>query len=202
MSQTNWKLEGSYFEACNCETACPCVFLSPPTEGDCTVLVAWHIETGHFGDVKLDGLNVAMAVHSPGNMIDGGWKAAAYLDDKAESPQAAALQLIFSGQAGGHPSVLASFIEEIVGAKSVPMQYYADGKNSRLSIPGITEVSIERMDGQNGQPVTISNHPLCIVPGIPAIASRSTNLTFKDFNFNWQLSGRSGFMSKFVYQAN
>ncbi|MHA6645712.1 DUF1326 domain-containing protein, partial [Mesorhizobium sp. A623] len=33
---TEWKLSGSYFETCNCETACPCVFLSPPTEGDCT----------------------------------------------------------------------------------------------------------------------------------------------------------------------
>lgn len=35
-------LKGQYFESCNCEAACPCVFLSP-TEDDCTVLVGWHI---------------------------------------------------------------------------------------------------------------------------------------------------------------
>ncbi len=34
-----WQAKGDYFETCNCETLCPCIFLSPPTEGNCTVLV-------------------------------------------------------------------------------------------------------------------------------------------------------------------
>jgi hypothetical protein len=38
MSQ-EWKINGTY-----CEAACPCIFLSDPTEGDCTALVAWHID--------------------------------------------------------------------------------------------------------------------------------------------------------------
>jgi len=176
---TNWKLDGTYFETCNCESACPCVFLSPPTEGNCTVLVAWHINKGHFGDVALDGLNVALAVYSPGNMIGGEWKAAAYFDDKADKSQNEALHMIFSGKAGGHPAVLVSLIGEMVGARNVPMQYSADGRNSSLT----------------------SNHPLCIAPGIPATAARSSHFTFKDFGFDWKLSGRNGFMSEFVYQA-
>jgi len=198
---TNWKLDGTYFETCNCESACPCVFLSPPTEGNCTVLVAWHINKGHFGDVALDGLNVALAVYSPGNMIGGEWKAAAYFDDKADKSQNEALHMIFSGKAGGHPAVLVSLIGEMVGARNVPMQYSADGRNSSLTIPGIAEAKIERLDGQGGQPITISNHPLCIAPGIPATAARSSHFTFKDFGFDWKLSGRNGFMSEFVYQA-
>ncbi|MFP6650784.1 MAG: DUF1326 domain-containing protein, partial [Dehalococcoidia bacterium] len=56
---TKWSISGTYFEACNCEIACPCVFLSAPTDEDCTVLIAWHIESGSFGDTALDGLNVA-----------------------------------------------------------------------------------------------------------------------------------------------
>ena len=55
-----WKLDGGYFEACNCDTACPCVFLSPPTHGECTVLIAWHIDKGHFGETNLDGLNTVI----------------------------------------------------------------------------------------------------------------------------------------------
>ena len=82
-----WSVTGTYFEACNCNAACPCVFLSPPTEGECTALVGWHIEKGYVGDTKLDGLNVAMYVHSPGNMINGNWKAALYLDEKASQAQ-------------------------------------------------------------------------------------------------------------------
>ncbi|MBI3680386.1 MAG: DUF1326 domain-containing protein [Acidobacteria bacterium] len=39
--------------------ACPCIFLSPPTEGDCTAVVGWHIDTGNLGAVDLAGLNVA-----------------------------------------------------------------------------------------------------------------------------------------------
>jgi hypothetical protein len=75
MSQ-EWKLNGTYFEACNCDAACPCVFLSDPTEDDCTVLVAWHIDKGNFDGVSLDDLNVALAVVIPGNMVEVKWTAA------------------------------------------------------------------------------------------------------------------------------
>lgn len=27
---TEWKVSGTYFEACNCDVACPCVFTSAP----------------------------------------------------------------------------------------------------------------------------------------------------------------------------
>ena len=60
-----WELKGQYFEACNCEAACPCVFLSPPTEDDCTVLVGWHIDEGQFDGTNLDGLNVALPICRP-----------------------------------------------------------------------------------------------------------------------------------------
>ena len=32
--KTAWKLTGTYFEACICEAACPCVMMSPPTTGE------------------------------------------------------------------------------------------------------------------------------------------------------------------------
>ena len=104
----SWHLDGTYFEACNCDVACPCIFLSAPTEGECTVLVAWHIDRGRDGEVSLDGLNAAMAVHAPGHMMQTKWRAALYLDERASEPQQQSLTKIFGGQAGGHPAVLAS----------------------------------------------------------------------------------------------
>jgi len=198
---TQWSLAGTYFETCNCEAACPCVFTSPPTQGDCTALVAWHINKGRFGEVALDGLNVALAVHAPGTMVRTKWKVAAYFDDNASDAQNEALHAIFSGKAGGHPAVLASFIGEIVGAKNVPMRYRADGKNSSLSIPGIAEAEIEALEGQGGQPIRIDNHPLCIAPGKPATVARSKNFHYTDFGFDWKLSGRNGFISDFTYRS-
>jgi hypothetical protein len=31
---TNWRLEGDYFDGCNCKSICPCVFMLDPTEGE------------------------------------------------------------------------------------------------------------------------------------------------------------------------
>jgi hypothetical protein len=200
-NMTQWNLNGTYFETCNCEAACPCVFTSPPTEGECTVLVAWHIDKGQYGDVKLDGLNVALAVHAPGHMMQTKWKAAAYFDDKANAAQNDALHAIFGGKAGGHPAMLASFIGEIVGAKNVPMKYKANGKQASLTIPGIAEAEIEVLEGQGGKPITVDNHPLCIAPGTPATVGRSKHFTFSDFGMDWKLSGRNGFLSNFAYSA-
>ena len=36
-----WSLTGTYFEACTCEAACQCVFLSPPDAGECTAFVGF-----------------------------------------------------------------------------------------------------------------------------------------------------------------
>lgn len=199
---THWNLKGSYFETCNCEAACPCVFTSPPTQGDCTALVAWHIEQGKFGDVALDGLNVALAVYAPGTMVETKWTAAAYFDERADVAQTDALHAIFSGKAGGHPAVLASFIGEILGAKSVPMHYNSDGKKSSLTIPGVTEAEIELLEGQGGEPITLAGHPLCIVPGEPAKVARSKHFSLTDYDWKWKLSGRTGFISPFAYASD
>ncbi len=197
-----WSLTGSYFETCNCEVACPCVFLSPPTEGDCTVLVGWHIDNGGFDHVKLDGLNVALAVHSPGTMVETKWKAALYFDEKASDDQKNALMQIFTGQAGGHPAVLVSFVGEVLGAKSVGMDYRAQGKRRSLKIAGVGEAEIEALSGAGGSDVTVNGHPLAIAPGFPATAAKSKKLSYHDYGLDWELSDRNGFFSPFAYQAS
>ena len=109
-----WKVNGTYFEACNCAAACPCVFLSAPTEGKCTVLLAWHIDKGNFGALPINGLNVALLALTPGHMMQTKWKVALYMDDKASGDQQKALGAIFSGQAGGHLAALAPLIGEVM----------------------------------------------------------------------------------------
>ena len=69
--QQTWRLEGDYFEACSCDSTCPCIFLADPDEGDCQLTLAWHVRRGHFGSTSLDGLNVAGVFHTPGNMVTG-----------------------------------------------------------------------------------------------------------------------------------
>lgn len=196
-----WNLKGTYFESCNCEVACPCVFLSKPTENQCDVLVAWHIDSGAFDGVRLDGLNVAFAVRSPGHMAQVKWDAAVYLDERASEKQKDALTKIFAGQAGGHPARLASHVGKILGVASVPMQYAGEGKRRSLTIPNIADVSIEAIEGQGGAEVTITNHPLCIAPGQPAVSARSEKLSYRDYDMSWEFSGKNGFYSPFEYAS-
>jgi hypothetical protein len=60
-------------------------------------LIAWHIDQGNFGEIDLKGLNAALAVHSPGHMLQVKWKVALYVDEQAGQGQQDALTQIFSG---------------------------------------------------------------------------------------------------------
>ncbi len=199
---TEWKLDGTYFETCNCDLACPCVFLSAPTTGECTVFIAWHINQGSFGDVTLDGLNVALAVYSPGHMLQVEWKVALYLDETADPSQTEALTKIFAGQAGGHPAKLGAHIGEVLGVKSVAIDYQENGKKRSINITDIADAEIEAVEGQGGANITIENHPLCIAPGYAAVAAKSSKLNYQDHGLQWDISEKNGFFSPFTYQAD
>ena len=196
-----WNLRGDYFETCNCQTLCPCIFLSPPTEGNCTALVGWHIDSGKFADVSLDGLNVAAFFNSPGPMHQGNWSAALYLDSRASAEQSDALVKIFSGQAGGAPAALHTLIGKGLGMKKAEISYKTADSTRHMTIGGVGESEIEALEGAGGANVTISNHPLGIAPGHPSIVSRSKKLKFHDHGFTLDLEGRTGQFSPFTYEG-
>jgi hypothetical protein len=93
----SFHVEGDYFEVCNCDVSCNCIWLGAATQDHCDVLLAWHVTNGNKDGVDLSGLNAVMAVHTPKRMTDGGWKVALYLDDRATAEQSQALGAVFSG---------------------------------------------------------------------------------------------------------
>lgn len=196
----NWSLQGSYFETCNCVTSCPCIWLQPPSESNCKLLVAWHIEAGHLDGLPLDGLNAALACYSPGTMIEGNWQAALYVDEQADDAQFDAITQIFSGQHGGHPAFLMSFVSEILGSTKIEIDYHEEGNKRRLIIPGIAQAEIEGIQGIKGGNATIDNPPLCVVTSHPAVVARSTHYHYQDYDKAWQFTERNGFYSPFIYQ--
>src|SRR6266481_6214580 len=106
-AQQKWQLSGDYFENCNCNVVCPCLvstsapLAARPSQGVCDVALVFHIDKGSYGKVPLDGLNVAVVGHTPGAMGEGNWTLAAYIDERADEQQTAALGAIFSGAEGG-----------------------------------------------------------------------------------------------------
>ncbi len=196
-----WKVAGTYFEACNCEAACPCVFTSPPTEGDCKALIGWHIDQGTFAGAALDGLNAALFAYAPGHMLETKWKVALYVDERADTQQMDALTKIFSGAAGGHLSALTPLIGEVLGVRSAAIDYRLDGRQRSLSIPHVAQMDIEAMAGQGEEEVTLSGIPFTPVPGYPTVVCRSKRLSFHDHGFDLEISRKNGFYSPFSYQA-
>lgn len=197
----SWHLQGTYFESCNCDVLCPCQFLGDPTQGECTALVAWHIDQGADGETSLDGLNVGMAVHSPGPMATSKWRVAVYLDERASDAQKQSLMSIFGGQAGGHPAVLASFVGDILGIASTAIDYRADGRRRSISIAGIGATEIEALEGQDGGEVTLSGHPFTIAPGQVHVVARGKQLSYADHGMSWEISDKSGLYAPFAYQG-
>ncbi|MCI4348237.1 MAG: DUF1326 domain-containing protein, partial [Thermoplasmata archaeon] len=154
-----WSMKGEYFEACNCDIACPCVFLSDPTNDVCTVLLGYHVDKGTSGKHALDGLNFAIAAFCRGNMVKNKWEGAIYLDHRATEAQRKALETILTGQAGGVFGILAPFFGKVHGIRSVPIEFHVDGKKRSLRIPGVAEMRVQALTHPNGKEVRISNAP-------------------------------------------
>ena len=69
------------------------------------------------GDVNLDGVKVGVWLHAPGHLTEGNWRLALYVDEQASDAQFDAICALWSGEGGGHLSVIASLVGEVMSAK-------------------------------------------------------------------------------------
>jgi hypothetical protein len=206
MTATNikWKMEGDYFEGCNCDSICPCIFKGDPDEGHCNVTVAWHIQNGIYDDkVSLDGINVVALFHSPGNMITGPkWTAALYIDEKATKEQTDSLVTIYSGQAGGFFAAAANLIEKLLGVKSVPIEFGMEGRRRWLHIQNLLDLQIQGTEcADPNQEALVVNPSFSAAPGSNLVVATSSKYSFNDHGMKWDNSGKNGFYCKFKYSS-
>lgn len=93
-----WEIQGSELINCNCAYGCPCQFNALPSKGACEAMGAIAIDKGHFGDVSLDGLKIAVVFSWPGAIHQGRGKCQPIIDARASAAQREALLKIMSGQ--------------------------------------------------------------------------------------------------------
>lgn len=196
MSDQSWSIEGEYFESCNCELLCPCLLSHAqvsPTEGHCDVVLATHIARGTCGGVDLSGLNAVQALTTPGPMAQGNGTLAVYVDNRANEAQRAALEAIFTGKAGGPPSLLTGMIVHRLPTKSAAISFSSDGKVYKLSMAGISDVMVEGVTGAGNQVVWLDNvaHPF----SSRLAAAKGTSSRYKDHSLSFENSGRNGHFS-------
>lgn len=193
-----WKIKGSLAEGCSCEVACPCIFLSMPSNEPCQAILNFHIDEGNYGPTALKDLNLAMTADiEPGHsMAAGNWSAIAYyVDSKASSAQKEALEKIFM-------SIFSSLAPNSLGVKSVPISFEetADKKGSKVSIPEIFDLQIQLVPGTNpSYPSKINNPPFHPLPEL--LVAKSVVNRYKDYNLEWNYNGKSAFMGHFEFSG-
>ena len=191
-----WQIEGDYFESCNCDVVCPCLFstapslTSRPTQGACEVAFGFHIERGRADGVSLDGLNTALIARTPGAMGAGDWSVALYLDERADERQRAALQAIFTGAAGGPVANLTPLISTVLGVKAAPLTWHKEGKHRAIEIPSILHMGVHAVPAlvPDAEIWATNAHPFA--PSI-AMASGDVGNTWADYGMRWDNSGKN-----------
>ncbi len=193
------KASGEWFDVCKCSIPCPCEFAQEPTYGDCEGVLAYHINSGNYGKISLDGLNAIGLGSFEGNIWAGATKInlGFFFDERAEKEQREALQMIFSGKAGGFMAELAKLIGEVKGIDFAPIKFEISDDLSYWSaeIPGKVLARAEALGGPMtpvGKRVQTINPPGSEV-GPGAVATWGTAL--KDevdaMGFKWKREGKS-----------
>ena len=149
MAGIDWRIQGPELVTCNCDWGCPCQFSGRPTQGHCRAAVAMRIDTGHFGDISLDGLCWVGLFAWPGAIHEGQGEAQPIVDERADEQQRGALLRLLSGQEGEPGanmfSVFASTIETMYPPLFRPILFEADvdGRTGRFEVPDRVEARVE-----------------------------------------------------------
>jgi hypothetical protein len=196
-AQRKWRLVGDYFENCSCDIVCPCLVSTKamsarPTQGVCDVVMVFHIDEGSYDEVGLDGLNVALAAHTPGPMAEGDWTLAVYVDERASDEETAAIGAIFGGAEGGPMAAFAPLVGQHLGVKKVAIKYTIEGKSRSVEIPGVLSMAVVPLASMHpsGEIWGMTGHP--VAPEKIAFAVGCEGNRFTDHGMNWNNSGRNG----------
>jgi hypothetical protein len=153
-----WKASGDWFDVCKCNIPCPCEFAQAPTYEECDGILAYHIKKGNYGDIPLDDLNVLALGSFKGNIWTGDGltrvNMAIFFDEKANEKQREALNMIFSGRAGGFMAEFAKLIGEIRGIEyaSIKFELADDLSYWSAEIPGKILARAEALTGPTTPP--------------------------------------------------
>jgi hypothetical protein len=200
----DWRVQGSYFEGCNCEAICPCRSVrgapgGPSTHGECFGALSWHVLDGHADHVDVTGLLVVMTLRYFDQVQPSTrWEVVLYVDERADEDQLAALAAIFLGRAGG--TVAAQYGRAIgtvhaVRRARITVEHLAPRK--RIAVAGYITVEAEELASEPGEVA-------CGIPGLDRPGTELYNDVARsdDPALRWEVRGRgASFATDFDYRS-
>jgi hypothetical protein len=203
MKRMSWRLEGTYFENCNCDVTCPCAVSGFKVPGDyerCIVLLAFHVDSGEIDGVDVSGLSYAVLADAPGAMAEGNWRVGLLMDAAASSEQAEALAAVASGQRGGAPAAFNPFVGEVLGMESAPIEYRDDGPRHSVRIGDLADVEIEDFVPEGAsEPTRLTGVPHPVSSTLTA--ARATRSSAHAFGIELEAVGQNGHAAPFSWSG-
>ncbi len=199
-----YDVEGRLLAVCTCTVLCPCWIGEDPDGGTCESTLGWRIDRGEISGVDVSGLTMALTVHIPGNVLDGNWKAVAFVDDKSSPEQQEAMLKLFTGQLGGAIADLAALVGEVVAVERVPITFTVDGGKGTLDLGGITRAELSSYQGATGKPTVLSETVFSTIPGSPVYVGKADTYSRQGAAYglaNVELTGHNALQGHFRFQA-
>jgi len=199
-----YHLEGRLLEVCNCRVLCPCWIGEDPDFKTCDTIVAWHFDKGTVDGVDVAGCTLAMIAHVPGNILQGNWTAAVYLNDSVSTQQEQALLGVYTGQKGGPVAELAKLVGKVVSVQKVPITFQVTGGNGTIKVGNAGYAELEPYKSATGETTTLANTVFSTVPGAPVFVGKAKEYWTKNhagMGKDINIKGHNALQSTFVFDA-
>lgn len=198
-----YRLEGRMLEVCTCNAICPCWVGLDPDGGTCEGAIAWHFDKGEIDGTDVSGLTFAVAISIPGNALAGNWRAVAFVDDKANAEQEAAMLAVYTGQKGGPVADLAQLIGEVVDVERAPIKFDVEKGKGTLTIGTAIDAEMEAFEGATGERTTLHDAAFSVIPGAPAYVGRAPNFKASSpaLGLDLSLQDKSSVQGSFLFEA-
>jgi hypothetical protein len=198
-----YHLEGRLLEVCDCRVLCPCWIGEDPDNGTCDSVLAYHFDKGEIEGVDVAGRTVAMVSHIPGNVLNGNFRIALYLDEGTSDAQQEALLNLYTGKLGGPVAELAKLVGEVVGVERTPIRFDVEGGSGTLTIGTVSHAELEPYKGPDGSTTTLTNTIFSTVPGAPVFVGKATRYRSRHaaLGHDLDITGHNALQSTFVFDA-
>ena len=169
-----YQLEGKLLEVCDCNVLCPCWIGEDADNGTCDTVLAYHIDKGKIDGTDVSGLTIGLLAHIPGNILQGNWRMAVFVDDKASPQQQEAMLNAWTGKLGGPLADMAKLVGEVVAVERAPISFNVEAGEGRLRIGTVAEATMAPYKSRAGNVTTLNESVFSTIPGSPAYVSKAS----------------------------